>query len=63
MARRPGGRELRVVRTGGVETGVDLAASEAAGAPLSGWFTGYFEGFARHGHSVYRAVYEGMLRG
>lgn len=52
------GRELHVVRTGGVETGRDLAASAAAGAALSGWFTGYFEAFARHGHGVYRGVYE-----
>lgn len=63
LADRPPAREFHPVRTGGVETGRDLAESEAAGAPLSGWFTGYFEGFARHGHGVYRAVYEEMLRG
>jgi dihydroorotate dehydrogenase len=59
---RPPAREFHVVRTGGLETGGDLAASEAAGAPLSGWFTGYFEAFARQGHGLYRAVYEEMLR-
>jgi len=63
LADRPPAREFHVVRTGGVETGADLAASQAAGAPLSGWFTGYFEAFARHGLGVYRAVYEGVLRG
>lgn len=60
LAAHPPGRELHVVRTGGVESGQDLADSAAAGAVLSGWFTGYFEGFARHGHGVYRAVYEGV---
>lgn len=56
------GREFHVVRTGGVETGGDLAATESAGVALAGWFTGYFEGFAREGHGVYRAVYEAGLR-
>jgi dihydroorotate dehydrogenase len=50
-------REFHVIRTGGIETAQDLAASLAAGASLSGWFTGYFEGFARHGHDLYRRVY------
>jgi dihydroorotate dehydrogenase len=58
--RRPA-HEMHVVRTGGVESGADLAASEAAGIALDGWFTGYFEAFARHGHGLYRAVYEELL--
>ena len=58
-----GRREFHVVRTGGIETAADLAASEGAGAPLSGWFTGYFEAFARRGHDLYRAVYEEMSAG
>lgn len=57
IVERPPGRELHVVRTGGVESGCDLAASEAAGAALTGWFTGYFESLARHGHGLYREVY------
>lgn len=56
-----GERAFHVVRTGGVETGPDLAATESAGMALAGWFTGYFEGFARHGHGVYRAIYEQAL--
>lgn len=60
LRERPSGRELHVVRTGGVEGARDLAASEAAGASLDGWFTGYFEALARHGHGLYRAVYEGL---
>lgn len=62
VAAAPGGRTFHVVRTGGVETGADLAATESAGVELAGWFTGYFEGFARHGHAVYRKVYEAALR-
>lgn len=54
-------RRFHVVRTGGVETGADLAATESAGVALAGWFTGYFEGFARHGHDVYRTIYEEAL--
>lgn len=60
LRERPPGREIHVIRTGGVENGRDLAASEAAGAALSGWFTGYFEAFAHHGHGLYRALYEGV---
>jgi|GEM_PF-169652 len=51
-------REFHVLRTGGIETGADLAASERAGIALDGWFTGYFEAFAEHGHGVYRVMYE-----
>lgn len=61
LVARPPDREFHIVRTGGVETGRDLADSEAAGAPLSGWFTGYFEAFAHHGHGLYRALYRESL--
>jgi dihydroorotate dehydrogenase len=56
-----GERVFHVVRTGGVEAGADLAATESAGVALAGWLTGYFEGFARHGHDVYRTIYEQAL--
>ena len=57
----PSGREFHVIRTGGIETGRDLAASLAGGASLCGWFTGYFEAFAKYGHSLYRRVYSELL--
>jgi len=53
--------ELHVLRTGGIETGADLTASEHAGIALDGWFTGYFEAFAERGHGLYRMVYEEAL--
>ncbi len=53
--------ELHVLRTGGIETAADLAASERAGIALDGWFTGYFEAFSEHGHGVYRVLYEEWL--
>lgn len=58
LREHPPAHEMHVVRTGGVETGTDLAASEAAGIALDGWFTGYFEAFSRNGHGLYRAVYD-----
>jgi len=59
----PGGEpsEFHVLRTGGIETGTDLTASEHAGIALDGWFTGYFEAFAERGHGLYRMVYEEAL--
>jgi len=50
-------RELHVVRTGGIETAGDLAESARAGVALDGWYTGYFEAFAAHGHRLYARVY------
>lgn len=51
-------REFRLVRTGGVETAADVLASKRSGAALSQWYTGYFEAFSRHGHDVYRLLFE-----
>ncbi len=62
LAAHPGRREFHVVRTGGIETAADLAASEAAGIALDGWYTGYFEAFARHGHALYRELFEELAR-
>jgi dihydroorotate dehydrogenase len=53
-------REFHVVRTGGVESAGDVAASLAAGASLVQWYSGYFEAFARHGHRVYAHLYDGL---
>lgn len=54
------GGEFHVIRTGGVETAADVAASSEAGASLCQWYTGYFEAFARDGHDVYRRIYEDL---
>ena len=56
----PGRREFHVIRTGGIEDAADLIASETAGIGLEGWYTGYFEAFARHGHRLYRALFEAL---
>jgi dihydroorotate dehydrogenase len=60
LAAKPPPQEFHVLRTGGVESGEDVAASLAAGASLCGWYTGYFEGLSRHGHGVYRAILEDL---
>jgi dihydroorotate dehydrogenase len=48
--------EFHVIRTGGIETAKDLLASEKAGISLNQWYTGYFEGFSKYGHEVYKEV-------
>jgi len=48
--------EFHVIRCGGVATAEDLAASAAIGVSLNQWYVGYFEGFATHGHRVYREL-------
>ena len=53
LRQRPVERPFHIVRTGGVESPADVAASLAAGADLCQWYTGYFEAFARRGHAVY----------
>jgi dihydroorotate dehydrogenase len=50
--------EFHVIRTGGIATANDVQASFDAGAALCQWYTGYFEGFARHGHKLYAALYQ-----
>lgn len=55
----PPSQEFHVIRTGGIETWEDIIASEEAGISLNHWFTGYFENFAKYGHSVYREIFEG----
>ena len=50
-------REFHIVRTGGVESAIDVAASLAAGASLVQWYSGYFENFSVRGHSLYHSLY------
>jgi dihydroorotate dehydrogenase len=50
-------REFHIVRTGGIETGVDLAESITNGADLCQWFAGYFSNFSEHGHNIYQEIY------
>jgi dihydroorotate dehydrogenase len=52
--------EFHVVRCGGVASADDIAASRAVGVSLQQWYVGYFEGFAQHGHSVYREISDCM---
>lgn len=52
--------EFHVIRTGGIETLQDIAESENAGISLNQWFTGYFDGFSRHGHDVYRNLFKDL---
>lgn len=54
-------REFHILRTGGVETALDVRASLDAGASLVQWYTGYFEAFGRHGHSLYKQLYGELL--
>lgn len=49
-------QEFNVIRCGGVMTASDLEASRKAGVVLNQWYVGYFEGFAQHGHDVYREI-------
>ncbi len=51
-------QEFHVIRTGGIETWDDIQDSERAGVSLAQWYTGYFENFAKHGHDVYRQLFE-----
>lgn len=51
-------QEFHVIRTGGIETLQDIQDSERAGISLNQWFTGYFEGFSKHGHQIYKKLFE-----
>lgn len=53
----PPSQEFHVIRTGGIETLEDIQESERAGISLNQWYTGYFENFAKHGHDVYRELF------
>jgi dihydroorotate dehydrogenase len=49
-------KEFHAIRTGGIETPEDIRHSNEAGILLNQWFTGYFDGFAKHGHDVYKEL-------
>ena len=53
----PPGQEFHVIRTGGVESWRDVLQSRNEGIPLNGWFTGYWEAFAKHGHDIYIEIF------
>lgn len=50
--------EFHVIRCGGVMTPADIEASRRIGVLLNQWYVGFFEGFAQHGHDVYRVLSE-----
>lgn len=54
-------KEFHVIRCGGVMSAADIVESQARGILLHQWYVGYFEGFAEHGHGVYRALAESIL--
>ncbi|MEK6861109.1 MAG: hypothetical protein AABY07_03995 [Nanoarchaeota archaeon] len=51
-------QEFHVIRTGGIETLKDIQESESVGISLNQWYTGYFESFAKHGHDLYKQLFE-----
>ena len=57
----PPSHEFHVWRTGGIETSQDLKESDIAGISLNLWFTAYWEEFGKHGHEVYRKLYDKFL--
>ena len=57
IAKHTPANEFYVIRTGGIESINDIRESEDSGIALCQWFTGYFENFARHGHSIYKHLY------
>ncbi len=54
----PPSQEFHVIRTGGIETWRDIEDSERIGISLNQWYTGYFENFSKHGHDVYKQLFE-----
>lgn len=48
--------EFHVIRCGGVSSAADIIEGQRHGIMLTQWYTGYFELFALHGHSVYKIL-------
>lgn len=46
--------EFHVIRTGGIESLDDIKHSDQVGVSLNQWFTGYWHGFALHGHDIHQ---------
>lgn len=57
VAKKQPSQEFHVIRTGGIETREDLELSRAEGISLNQWFTGYFDSFAKYGHSLYEKLF------
>lgn len=58
--------EFHVIRTGGIESGVDLVESDRVGVSMNQWVTGYWERFSREGYQAYKRVhgeYGGLKNG
>lgn len=51
-------QEFHVIRTGGIETIKDIQESERVRISLNQWYTGYFENFSKHGHSIYKWLFK-----
>ncbi len=51
-------QEFYVIRTGGIKDYRDLEESKQQSVALFQWFTGYFENFAKFGHTLYRKFFE-----
>jgi dihydroorotate dehydrogenase len=49
-------RDFAIIRTGGIENGADIIASEKAGIDLNQWFSGYFDAFAEYGNRLYLEI-------
>lgn len=58
----PKTREFHVVRTGGIESAADLAASAEIGVRLNQWYSGYFERFSEAGHQVYARIHADLTK-
>ncbi|MCL5991867.1 MAG: hypothetical protein M1419_07170 [Bacteroidetes bacterium] len=57
IEKHPTSKEFYIIRTGGIDSLEDIRQSDEAGIALNQWFTGYFENFAKHGHSLYKHLF------
>lgn len=57
ISEHPPSNEFYIIRTGGIDSLEDIRQSDEAGIALNQWFTGYFENFAKHGHSLYKHLF------
>ncbi len=52
--------EFHVIRTGGIDSAQDILESKKSGISMNQWFTGYWENFGKHGHDVYKKLYDDL---